>query len=113
MTYRRVSDRERIRDALTAAYEVARAGLCIATVREMPRVTKAHVPAFRSAIAAMHREHSMPIDRIAHTTNRDRATIRYHLEENYGRGSAEPPPAYPCDGNRGSITYLYLPECQG
>lgn len=80
MTRRKVSDRERICDAVSAAYEVARAGLCLDTVREMPRLTKQHVPALQSAITAMRRDHSMPIDRIAHALNRDRKTVRYHLE---------------------------------
>ena len=79
MTYRKVSDRERISDAVAAAYEVARAGLCIETVREMPRLHKRHVPAFQAAIKAMRHDHSMRIDRIAHVLNRDRKTVRYHL----------------------------------
>lgn len=79
MTYRKVSDHERIRDAVAAAYEVARAGLCLETVREMPRLTKRHVPAFQAAVKAMHSDHSMKIDRIALALNRDRATVRYHL----------------------------------
>ena len=76
----RVSDHERIRDAVAAAYEVARAGLCLETVREMPRLTKRHVPAFRAAVKAMHSDHSMKIERIALALNRDRATVRYHLK---------------------------------
>lgn len=76
----RVSDHERIRDAVAAAYEVARAGLCLETVREMPRLTKRHVPAFQAAVKAMHRDHMMKIERIALALNRDRATVRYHLE---------------------------------
>lgn len=80
MTRRKVSERERICDAISAAYEVARAGLCLDTVRETPRLSKAHVPAFQSAIISMRRDHFMCIGRIAHTLNRDRKTIRYHLE---------------------------------
>ena len=80
MTRRKISDRERITDAVAAAYEVARAGLCIQAINSTYRTPKAVASQLREAIVAMNRDHSMRIDRIAYVLNRDRKTIRYHLE---------------------------------
>ncbi len=75
-----MTPRERIRDNIAAAYEVARVGLCINSVRDRYRTPKDSAHKLREAIVGMHRDHLMSINRIARVLNRDRATVRYHLK---------------------------------
>lgn len=80
MTRRAITQRERLADTIAAAYEVARAGLCLETVRETYRTPKAVAGQLQAAIVSMHRDHLMHVERIAHALNRDRGTVRYHLK---------------------------------